>query len=96
MLGFQGGVYHFNWYSPLIVPGAMMDNLTSFGGFLFENSGHTTALDFINNGVTASYGTIVEPCNYLGKFPAAQNYASQIRIRFMCSLDLPVCCVSVQ
>jgi hypothetical protein len=61
------------------VPGAMADNLTSFSGYLFESVGHTTAMDFINKGATASYGTIIEPCAYPDKFPVAQNYFFQSR-----------------
>ena len=78
MLGFQNGVQQFNMYGSY-VPGAMADNLTSFSGYLFESVGHTTALDFINNGATASYGTIIEPCAYPDKFPVAQNYFFQSR-----------------
>ena len=78
MLGFQNGIVHFNMYGSY-VPGAMADNLTSFSGYLFESVGHTTAMDFINNGATASYGTIVEPCAYPDKFPVAQNYFFQSR-----------------
>lgn len=79
LLGFQNGVQQFNMYSPPVIPGAMMDNLTSFSGYLFEVSGHTTAMDFINNGATASYGTIVEPCAYPDKFPTPQNHFYQAR-----------------
>lgn len=79
LLGFQNGVQQFNMFSPPVVPGAMMDNLTSFSGFLFEVSGHTTAMDFINNGATASYGTIIEPCAYPDKFPTPQNHFYQAR-----------------
>ena len=79
LLGFQSGKEIFGFGTSTVVPGAMLDNLTSFGGFLFEPSGHTTALDFLNNGATASYGTIVEPCAYLEKFPTAQNHFYQAR-----------------
>ncbi len=79
LLGFQNGVQVFTLFNPPIVPGAMVDNLTSFGGFLFEPIDHTTAMDFINHGATASYGTVTEPCAYPGKFPAAQNYFYQAR-----------------
>lgn len=79
MLGFQNGVQIFSVPPLAASPGAMMDNLTSYGGFLFENPGHTTAMDFIHNGATASYGTIAEPCAYAEKFPAPQNYFYQAR-----------------
>ena len=28
-----------------------------------------SAIDWLNSGATGSYGTVVEPCNLLGKFP---------------------------
>lgn len=79
MLGFQNGVQQFNITDQPSVPGAMADNLTSFSGFLFENAGHTTAMDFINNNSTASYGTVAEPCAYPEKFASPQNYFYQAR-----------------
>lgn len=79
MLGFQSGLLQFSISDQPSIPGAMADNLTSFSGFLFENAGHTTAMDFINNNATASYGTIAEPCAYPEKFPSPQNYFYQAR-----------------
>jgi uncharacterized protein (TIGR03790 family) len=54
------------------VPGALADHLTSFGGQLDQTSGQTTALAWIDSGVTASYGTVSEPCNHPQKFPDPQ------------------------
>ncbi|MBP9902165.1 MAG: TIGR03790 family protein [Verrucomicrobia subdivision 3 bacterium] len=78
MLGYANGSYALAIYGGF-APGAMADSLTSFGGKIFEDSGHTDALDFLNAGATASYGTVVEPCAYLQKFPAPQNYFYQAR-----------------
>lgn len=78
MLGYANGYYAFT-IDGSFAPGAMADSLTSYGGLLFENSGHTDALDFLNAGATASYGTVVEPCNYLEKFPSTMNYFYQAR-----------------
>lgn len=55
------------------VPGALADHLTSFGGVLDQTGGQTTALAWIESGVTASYGTVSEPCNHLEKFPHPQK-----------------------
>jgi len=80
LLGYQNGHYGFNISSNEFVPGAMADSLTSFGGVLFEpNGGQTTLLKFLEGGATGSYGTVVEPCNYLEKFPSPQNYFYQAR-----------------
>ena len=51
-------------------PGAIADNLTSYGGILNSTHGQTTVMDWIKNGITGSYGTVVEPCNFPQKFPA--------------------------
>ncbi len=51
------------------LPGALADHLTSFGGILPE-SPQMSAYEWLEAGVTASYGTAIEPCNYPQKFPA--------------------------
>jgi uncharacterized protein (TIGR03790 family) len=53
--------YHFR-------PGAVADHLTSFGGML-TNSPQMSSLRWLEAGATGSYGTVVEPCNLLEKFP---------------------------
>ncbi|BBA35990.1 uncharacterized protein sS8_4059 [Methylocaldum marinum] len=50
------------------VPGAMADHLTSVGGRLTENA-QMSSVRWLEAGATASYGTVVEPCNILSKFP---------------------------
>ncbi len=50
------------------LPGAVADHLTSFGGMLTD-SPQMTSLRWLEAGATGSYGTVVEPCNFLGKFP---------------------------
>lgn len=49
-------------------PGAVADHLTSLGGQLTD-SPQMSALSWLEEGATASYGTVVEPCNYPTKFP---------------------------
>lgn len=48
--------------------GAIADHLTSAGGRLF-GSRQMSILRWIDAGVTASYGTVVEPCAFPQKFP---------------------------
>ncbi|MBC8096618.1 MAG: TIGR03790 family protein, partial [Akkermansiaceae bacterium] len=79
LLGFQNGVEQYNLWETDFVPGAMVDNLTSFSGFLLEASGHTGVMDFLNAGATASFGTVTEPCAYLEKFATPRNYFYQSR-----------------
>jgi uncharacterized protein (TIGR03790 family) len=50
------------------LPGAVADHLTSTGGELFGGN-QMSVLKWIDSGVTGTYGAVVEPCNYLQKFP---------------------------
>jgi uncharacterized protein (TIGR03790 family) len=50
-------------------PGAVADHLTSTGGVL-EAHDQMSVLDWLAQGATASYCTVSEPCNILGKFPS--------------------------
>ena len=51
------------------LPGAIADHLTSYGGML-TNSPQMSSLRWLEAEATGSYGrTVVEPCNFLGKFP---------------------------
>ncbi|MBV8502391.1 MAG: TIGR03790 family protein [Paucibacter sp.] len=56
------------------LPGALADHLTSFGGLLdaAPGEGQMSAIDWIESGATASYGTVSEPCNHWQKFPHPQ------------------------
>lgn len=50
------------------LPGAVADHVTSNGGTLYD-SPQMSSLEWIRAGATATYGTVVEPCNLPGKFP---------------------------
>ena len=58
------------------LPGALADHLTSLGGVLL-GSNQMSILEFIKFGATASYGTVVEPCNYTDKFPDSRLLIDQ-------------------
>ncbi len=80
IFGFQGGSYYFGIGPvPLFVPGSMADNVTSYSGMIFEDTGQTTLLRFVSAGAAGSFGTIQEPCGYPEKFPDPQNYFYQSR-----------------
>ncbi len=51
------------------LPGAAADHLTSTGGAL-ESTDQMSALEWLRQGATASYGSVSEPCAHLGKFPS--------------------------
>ena len=50
------------------LPGAVADHLTSYGGQV-PDSGQMSIARWLEAGATASFGTVVEPCNYTQKFP---------------------------
>jgi uncharacterized protein (TIGR03790 family) len=79
ILGYQTGLMNFVAQPNTFVPGAMADSLTSFGGVLFTPTGQTTLLAFLYAGAAGSYGTVVEPCPDLEKFPSPRDYFYQAR-----------------
>ncbi len=52
-----------------ILPGAICDNLTSYGGALEERTNQTPLTDFLRFGAAAASGTVVEPYLIPAKFP---------------------------
>jgi uncharacterized protein (TIGR03790 family) len=58
-------------------PGAIADHLTSTAGYLPSGNGQMTVTDWLDAGVTASYGTVAEPCNYTKKFSRASVLIDQ-------------------
>ena len=50
------------------LPGAVADHLTSTGGRLTDSK-QMSALRWLEAGATGSYGTVVEPCAHVRKFP---------------------------
>ncbi|MEN9889861.1 MAG: hypothetical protein RLY78_156 [Pseudomonadota bacterium] len=59
------------------LPGAVADHLTSFGGVLPSAYGQMPATDWLDAGLTGSYGTVEEPCNWTEKFPRASVLAQR-------------------
>jgi uncharacterized protein (TIGR03790 family) len=79
LFGYQTGLAVLNILSNAFVPGAIADSLTSKGGWIYDNPDQTTLLVFLNAGASGSYGTVLEPCAYLEKFPSPQDYFYQAR-----------------
>ena len=53
------------------LPGAVADHLTSYAGLLPDGLGQMTVLEWLQAGLTGSYGTVTEPCAFVEKFPRA-------------------------
>ncbi len=79
LFGLMTGLANFSLDTNAFVPGVLGDSLTSFGGYILENSGQTPSLAFLEAGAAGSYGTVVEPCNYTQKFPDPVDYFYQTR-----------------
>jgi uncharacterized protein (TIGR03790 family) len=61
------------------LPGALLDNVTSWGGYLLDPRGHTTLTEMARHGVCGAYGTVVEPTNIATRWPTftlPMHYAS--------------------
>lgn len=68
MFYFTGSTHVRKLETNRFLPGAMADHLTSSGGRLTD-SRQMSSLRWLEAGATGSYGTVVEPCNHLAKFP---------------------------
>jgi hypothetical protein len=71
--GLMTGTPNFNWAASgsTILPGAICENLTSFGGIFTPTVGQTPLSDFLRAGAAGSSGTIIEPYSIQAKFPHA-------------------------
>jgi uncharacterized protein (TIGR03790 family) len=70
IIGYFTGEVRVDVLSKLIFrPGAPADHLTSTGGVL-DGLSQMSALAWLKQGATASYGSVSEPCNDPGKFPS--------------------------
>lgn len=75
VLGAQTGAPAYNWANSksTFVPGALADNLTSFGGVMNTTS-QTKLSEFLKHGAAGSSGTVTEPYAIQEKFPLPQMY----------------------
>ena len=80
MLGLTTGAATFSWIASgsKFVPGAIGDNLTSFGGRL-SDSGQTKLSEFLRNNAAGASGTVVEPFALQAKFPHPLIHAHYAR-----------------
>lgn len=68
MFYFTGLIHVPDIASNTFLPGAVADHLTSAGGIL-SGSEQMNSLAWIKAGATGTYGAVIEPCNFVGKFP---------------------------
>ena len=60
------------------LPGAICDNLTSYGGW-WEKSGQTQLSEYLDAGAAGASGTVYEPTSIAAKFPSARWHAHYAR-----------------
>jgi hypothetical protein len=65
------GTEFFNWEKSgsTILPGAICENFTSYGGLMVPGVKQTSLSEFLRYGAAGSSGTVVEPFAILQKFP---------------------------
>jgi hypothetical protein len=69
--GLMTGTPSFDWNASgsTILPGAICENLTSFGGIFTPSAGQTPLSEFLRAGAAGSSGTVIEPYSIQAKFP---------------------------
>jgi uncharacterized protein (TIGR03790 family) len=79
--GVQMGIADFDWPASgsQILPGAICDHLTSFGGVLSEGAGQTPLTEFLRHGAAGACGTVVEPFAMAAKFPHPAMHLHYVR-----------------
>ncbi len=70
--GLVSGTPDFNWKASgsTILPGAICENFTSYGGVMSAGASQTPLSEFLRYGAAASSGTVTEPYTILQKFPS--------------------------
>lgn len=81
VLGFTAGTPNFDWGATgcQIVPGAICENLTSYGGRLGNVGNQTPLTEFLRFGAAGSSGTVVEPYAITFKFPSPMIHVHYAR-----------------
>lgn len=69
--GLVVGYASFNWLSSRskIMPGAICEHFTSYGGVLKAGAGQTPLTEFLRHGAAGASGTVCEPYAIIQKFP---------------------------
>jgi hypothetical protein len=69
--GLTAGTATFDWPASksIILPGAICENLTSYGAIFTPSAGQTPLSEFMRAGAAGSSGTVIEPYSIQAKFP---------------------------
>lgn len=79
--GTMVGLANFNWRTSrsTILPGAICEHFTSFGGKMYASKYQTPLSEFLRYGAAGASGTVVEPYALPWKFPAADIHVHYAR-----------------
>ncbi|HUT11265.1 MAG TPA: TIGR03790 family protein [Thermoguttaceae bacterium] len=78
MIGWSGFKWHA--YGNVILPGAICEHLTSWGGVMSEPGyGHSPLSEFLRYGAAGASGTVYEPYSLQAKFPLAMIHVHYAR-----------------
>jgi len=75
------GAAQFDWKASgsTILPGALCEHFTSFGGIFHEGAGQTPLSEFLRYGAAGAAGAVAEPYSIPEKFPAATVQVHYVR-----------------
>ncbi len=81
VMGAMLGIEEFDWgeSGSLIRPGAICENLTSFGGDLKLGAKQTPLTELLRYGAAGSSGAVIEPYSMQAKFPLPQIHVHYAR-----------------
>ena len=79
--GLMTGTADFDWAASgsTLLPGAICDNLTSFGGVFLPGAEQTPLSEFVRAGAAGSSGTVIEPYALADKFPTPALHLHYVR-----------------
>lgn len=79
--GLTTGAADFDWTASgsRLLPGAICDNLTSFGGVFTPGAGQTPLSAFMRAGAAGASGTVIEPYAVADKFPSPAVHLHYVR-----------------
>ena len=79
--GVMMGVVSFNWKASgsTILPGAICDHFTSFGGMMGAKASQTPLSEFLRSGAAGASGTVTEPYSIPHKFPSPMIHVHYAR-----------------
>ena len=82
------GTAVFDWKAAgsTILPGAICDNLTSFGGVMTQGAGQTPLSEFLRSGAAGASGTVTEPYLVNNTFPKFPSPMAQVYYARGCTL----------